>query len=74
MYVIGALIASDFFLYLTVLTANIGKPEVVLNAGRSILPKSSARVNNIGSPDRAYADNSPPRYRITVSKKGANWD
>lgn len=58
--------------YVTVFTAYIGNPDVVLNAGRSILPKSSARASRMGSPDTAYADKVPPKYRMTVSKNGAN--
>jgi len=35
--------------YLTVLTANIGNPLEVLNAGANIVPSSSARVRNMSS-------------------------
>ena len=57
--------------YVTVLTAYIGMPDGVLNAGRSMVPSSSARARKIGSSESAYAESSPPRYRMTVSKNGA---
>ena len=57
--------------HVTVFTAYMGTPDVVLNAGSSILPKSSARASKMGSPERENADRAPPRYRMTVSKNGA---
>jgi hypothetical protein len=49
----------------------MGNPDVVLKAGSSILPKSSARASRTGSAETAYADKAPPRYLMTVSKNGA---
>lgn len=57
--------------HVTVFTENDGKPDGVSNAAKSISPRSSARAKSIGSPETAYAERSPPRYRITVSKNGA---
>lgn len=47
--------------HVMVFTAYIGSPVEVLNAGRSILPRSSARVSNTGSPESEYAESNPPR-------------
>ena len=43
----------------------------MLKIGMRALARSSARKRRIGSFERAYADSSPPRCRMTVSKNDA---
>ncbi len=57
--------------HLLVSIPKTGKPFTVLNAGSRSVASSSALCNSISSPDRACAASRPPKYRITVSKKGA---
>lgn len=56
------------------LTANAGMPLVVLNAGRSARPISSALLRKIGSFVSEYAERRPPKYRMMASKKGTKLD
>ena len=55
----------------TVLNESAGRPCGVLKIGMRALARSSARKRRIGSFERAYADSSPPRCRMTVSKNDA---
>lgn len=49
-----------------------GNPVLVAKMGSNLPASSSARVKSMRFWVRAYAERRPPRYRMTVSKYGAN--
>jgi len=60
--------------YVSTWTEYAGRPDCVpVKAGIRSWPSSSANLSRVSSPDKAYADKQPPKYRIVVSKNPAWW-